>query len=107
MGDFLVVSKSVLAATLGCALLGQPGFGQPAEEQAQQSAAQQQQIPDGPKPQIPDAPRPQMLPDSPVTPGRGATPDSTGNTSSTWQDGAVPSKRPEMAARKADYCQGP
>ena len=102
MGDFRVVSKSVLAAVLVCMM-----FGQPAEEQAQQSAAQQQQIPDGPKPQIPDAPRPQMLPDNPVTPGRGATPDSTGNTSSTSQDGAVPSKLPETAAQKADDGQEP
>ena len=73
-------------------------LGQPAQEQAQQSAAPQQQIPDGPKPQIPDAPRPQMLPDSPVTPGRGTTPDSKGNTSSTSQDNSVPGKLPETAA---------
>jgi VWFA-related protein len=97
-----VVSKSVLAGTLVCALLGQPGLGQPAQEQAQQSAQQQQQIPDGPKPQIPDAPRPQVLPSDPVTPGRGTTPDSNGNTSSTSQDGAVPNKLPETAAQKAD-----
>ena len=90
-----------------CALLGQPGLGQPAQEQAQQSATPQQQIPDGPKPQIPDAPRPQMLPDSPVTPGRGTTPDSNGNTSSTSQDNSVPSKLPETAAQKADDGQQP
>jgi VWFA-related protein len=92
---------------LVCALLGQPGLGQPAQEQAQQSATPQQQIPDGPKPQIPDAPRPQMLPDSPVTPGRGTTPDSNGNTSSTSQDNSVPSKLPETAAQKADDGQQP
>jgi len=92
---------------LVCALLGQPGLGQPAQEQAQQSAAQQQQIPDGPKPQIPDAPKPQMLPPGQVTPGRGTTPDSSGNTSSTSQDGAVPSKLPETAAQKADDGQQP
>ena len=90
-----------------CALLGQPGLGQPAQEQAQQSAAPQQQIPDGPKPQIPDAPRPQMLPDSPVTPGRGTTPDSKGNTSSTSQDNSVPGKLPETAAQKAEEGQQP
>jgi VWFA-related protein len=92
---------------LVCALLGQPGLGQPAQEQAQQSAAPQQQIPDGPKPQIPDAPRPQTLPDSPVTPGRGTTADSNGNTSSTSQDNSVPSKLPETAAQKADDGQQP
>jgi VWFA-related protein len=97
-----VVSKSVLAGALACTLLGQPGLGQPAQEQAQQSAQQQQQIPDGPKPQIPDAPRPQVLPAGPVTPGRGTTPDSNGDTSSTSQDGAVPSKLPETAAQKVD-----
>jgi len=80
-------------------------LGLPAEEPAQQSAAQQQQIPDGPKPQIPDvqipdAPRPQRLP--PGTPGRGTTPDSSGNTSSTSQDNSVPNKLPETAAQKAD-----
>ena len=82
-------------------------LGQPAQEQAQQSAAPQQQIPDGPKPQIPDAPRPQMLPDSPVTPGRGTTPDSKGNTSSTSQDNSVPGKLPETAAQKAEEGQQP
>jgi VWFA-related protein len=96
-----------LAGALVCALLGQPGLGQPAPEQAQQSAAPQQQIPDGPKPQIPDAPRPQMLPDSPVTPGRGTAPDSNGNTSSTSQDNSVPNKLPETAAQKADDGQQP
>jgi VWFA-related protein len=97
-----VVSKSVLAGALVCALLGQPGLGQLALEQAQQSATQQQQIPDGPKPQIPDAPRPQVLPAGPVTPGRGTTPDSNGDTSSTSQENAVPTKLPETAAQKID-----
>jgi len=100
-----VVSKNVLAGALVCALLGQPGLGQPAQEQAQQSAAQQQQIPDGPKPQIPDAPKPQGL--GPVTPGRGATPDSSGNTSSTSQDNSVPNKLPETTAPKPDDGQQP
>ena len=80
-------------------------FGQP----AQQSVAQQQ-LPDGPKPQIPDAPRPQGLPVGPVTPGRGTTPDSSGNMTSTSQDGTtppVPSKLPETAAQKADDGQQP
>jgi VWFA-related protein len=91
-----------LAGALVCALLGQPGLGQPALERAQQSATQQQQIPDGPKPQIPDAPRPQVLPAGPVTPGRGTTPDSNGDTSSTSQENAVPTKLPETAAQKID-----
>jgi VWFA-related protein len=92
---------------LVCALLGQPGLGQPAPEQAQQSAAPQQQIPDGPKPQIPDAPKPQMLPGDVLTPGRGTTPESNGDTSSTSQENAVPSKLPETAAQKADDGQQP
>jgi VWFA-related protein len=91
-----------LAGALVCALLGQPGLGQPALERAQQSATQQQQIPDGPKPQIPDAPRPQVLPAGPVTPGRGTTADSNGDTSSTSQENAVPTKLPETAAQKID-----
>jgi VWFA-related protein len=95
-----------LAGALVCALLGQPGLGAPAAEQAQQSAAQQQ-IPDGPKPQIPDAPRPQMLPGDVLTPGRGATPDSNGNTTSTSQDNSVPNKLPETAAQKAEDGQQP
>jgi VWFA-related protein len=99
-----------LAGALVCALLGQPGLGQPTPEQAQQSAAQQQQVPDGPKPQlpdvqIPDAPKPQGL--GSVTPGRGTTPDSNGNPSSTSQDNTVPSKLPETAAQKADDGQQP
>ena len=101
-----MVSKSVLAGALVCALLGQPLLGQPAPEQAEQSAAQQQQMPDGPKPQIPDGPRPQMLPGT-VTPGRGTTPDSNGNTTSTSQDGGVPGRLPETAAQKADDGQQP
>jgi VWFA-related protein len=80
-------------------------LGQPAQEQAQQSVAQpQQQIPDGPKPQIPDAPKPQQL--GPVTPGRGATPESNGG-SSTSDDNSVPNKLPETAAQKADEGQQP
>jgi VWFA-related protein len=85
-------------------------LGQPAQEQAQQSAPQQQQVPDGPKPQIPDGPKPQILPVGPVTPGRGTTLDSdssTGNTSSTSQEGAIPNKLPETAAQKADDGQQP
>jgi VWFA-related protein len=96
-----------LAGALVCALLGQPGLGRPAQAQTQQSSPQQQPIPDGPKPQIPDAPKPQMLPDSPVVPGRGTTPDSNGDTSSTSQENAVPSKLPETAAQKADDGQQP
>ena len=91
-----------------CALLGQAGLGQPAEQQAQSAA--QQQLPDGPKPQqIPDAPKPQVLPLDPVTPGRGANPDSNGSTTSTSQDGAtpVPSKLPQTAAQKAEDGQQP
>jgi VWFA-related protein len=82
-------------------------LGQPAQEQAQQSAPQQQQIPDGPKPQIPDAPRPQALPADTITPGRGTTPESNGesstsSTSSTSDDNAVPSKLPETVQQKAE-----
>jgi VWFA-related protein len=94
-----------LAGALVCGLLGQPWLEQPA--QAQQNVAQQQQIPDGPKPQIPDAPKPQMLPGDVLTPGRGTTPDSNGETSSTSQDNAVPSKLPDAAAQKADDGQQP
>jgi VWFA-related protein len=82
-------------------------LGQPAQEQAQQSAAPQQQIPDGPKPQIPDAPKPQLLPGDVLTPGRGTTPDSNGDTTSTSQDNSVPGKLPETAAQKADDGQQP
>src|SRR5207302_9059335 len=96
IGGFRVVGKNVLAGALVCALLGQPGLGQP----VQQSAAQQQQLPEGPKPQIPDAPRPQMLPDNVVAPGRGTTPESNGDRSSTSQDGAVPSKLPDSSTQK-------
>jgi VWFA-related protein len=81
-------------------------LGQPAKPQAQQSA--QHPLPDGPKPQqIPDAPRPQSLPVGPVTPGRGTTPDSNGDVSSTSEENAVPSKLPETAAQKADDGQQP
>src|ERR1700747_500025 len=83
-------------------------LGQPAQEQAQQSAAPKQQLPDGPKPQIPDAPKPQLLPDDVVVPGRGATPDSPGNTSSTSQYSSVPGKlRDSAAAQKPDDGQQP
>jgi VWFA-related protein len=79
-------------------------LGWPAQEQAQQqpSVPPQKQLPDGPKPQtLPDGPKPQVLPVVPITPGRGATLDSTGD-SSTSQDEAAPSKLPETAAQKAD-----
>jgi VWFA-related protein len=92
---------------LVCGLLAQGGLGQPAQEQAQQSVAQQQPIPDGPRPQIPDAPKPQGLPAGPVTPGRGTTPDSNGDTSSTSQETAVPGKLPDAATQKADDGQQP
>ncbi|WP_158790284.1 VWA domain-containing protein [Granulicella sp. L60] len=72
-------------------------LGQPAQSQAQQQSAPQQQT-------IPDAPRPQGVPVGPVTPGRGTTPDSNGDTPAS-QDGAVPGKLPETAAQKAD--EGP
>ncbi len=104
MGEFRVVSKSVLAGALVCMMLGQP-----AQEQAQQSAPQQQpqqQIPDGPKPQIPDAPKPQTLPIGPVIPGRGTTVDSNGD-SSTSDETATPQKLPETAAQKADEGKEP
>jgi VWFA-related protein len=84
-------------------------LGQPAQEQAQQSGPQQQpqqQIPDGPKPQIPDAPKPQQLPVGPVTPGRGTTLDSNGD-SSTSDENAVPQKLPETAAQKSEEGQQP
>jgi VWFA-related protein len=90
---------------LVCGLLGQAGLGQRAQAQAQQNVAQQQQIPDGPKPQIPDAPRPQGL--GPVTPGRGTTPDSNGDTSSTSRENAVPGKLPDAATQKPDDGQQP
>jgi VWFA-related protein len=90
-----VVSKSVLAGALVCALLGQPGLGQPGVGLAEQSApAPKQQLPDGPKPQaIPDAPQP-LANLGQVTPGKGATSDSNGD-STTGEDGAaVPNKLP-------------
>jgi VWFA-related protein len=75
-------------------------LGQPARELAQQTTPQQQPLPDGPKPQaIPDAPRPQGLPA--VVPGKGTTPDSNGDTTSSSDDAAVPNKLSE-AAQKID-----
>jgi VWFA-related protein len=73
---------------------------------AEQSAAQQQQLPDGPKPQaIPDAPG---IPDAPrplanlgqVTPGKGATSDSNGESAAAEDGAAVPNKLPQTAAQK-------
>ena len=97
-----MASKNVLAGALACALLGQPGLGQPALDQAQQSAPQQQ-IPDGPKPQIPDAPKPLKLPTDTITPGRGTTPESNGDSStSTSDDAAPPTKLPDAAQQKVD-----
>jgi VWFA-related protein len=83
-------------------MLGQPGVGP-----AQQSAPAQQQLPDGPKPQaIPDAPRPQANL-GPVTPGKGTTETSNGE-SSTVEDGAgVPSKLQDTPAQKTDEVPPP
>jgi VWFA-related protein len=100
-----VVSKNILAGALACALLGQPGFGQPG---LQQSAPAPQQLPDGPKPQaIPDGPKPQANL-GPVTPGKGTTATSNGE-SSTAEDGtAVPDKLPQTKAQKqAEEQEGP
>ena len=85
--------KSVMAGFLACMMAGQPGSGL-----AQQSPAQQPTLPDGPKPQVlPNAPRLQPL--GPVTPGKGTTADSNGD--STSQDGAaVPDKLGQAAAQK-------
>jgi len=81
-------------------MLGQPGVGP-----AQQSAPAQQQLPDGPKPQaIPDAPRPQTDLGS-VTPGKGTTLESNGE-SSTAEDGGVPNKLPQTATQKQEQ-EGP
>jgi VWFA-related protein len=92
-----VVNKSILAGALVCMMLGQP-----VQDLAQQPGAPQQQpLPDGPTPQIPDAPKPQALPVGPVTPGKGATPDSNGD-SSTSDDASIPNKLPETAAQKAE-----
>jgi VWFA-related protein len=68
----------------------------------QQSAPAQQQLPDGPKPQaIPDAPRP-LADLGQVTPGKGATVDSNGE-SSTAEDGTgVPNKLSQTAAQKQE-----
>ena len=90
-----MVSKSVLAGALACALLGQPGVG-PAE----QSAPQQQQLPDGPKPQgIPDGPRP-LANLGQVTPGKGATSDSNPESTPTEDGAAVPNKLTQTEAQK-------
>jgi len=79
-------------------LLGQPAVG-PAEQ-----TPAQQQLPDGPKPQtIPDAPRPQTNL-GPVTPGKGTTPESNGESSTSGDGAAVPSKLTD-AQQKAD--EGP
>jgi VWFA-related protein len=78
-------------------MLGQPGVG-PAE----QSTPAQQQLPDGPKPQtIPDAPRPQANL-GPVTPGKGTTETSNGESSTSEDGPAVPNKLPETAAQKQE-----
>ena len=92
-----MVSKSVLAGALVCMMLGQPG-----QELAQQSAPQQPAPGWAEAAAIPDAPKPQALPVEPVTPGRGTTPDSNGDGSSTSEEDAVPNKLPETAAQKAD-----
>ena len=89
-----MVSKSVLAGALACALLGQPGPGQPGVGAVEQSAPAQQQLPDGPKPQaIPDAPRP-LANLGQVTPGKGATSDSNGDSTVGEDGAAVPNKLP-------------
>jgi VWFA-related protein len=84
-------------------------LGQPARDLAQQ---QQQALPDGPKPQvIPDAPKPQGLPVDTVTPGRGTTSSSNGDstspdsTSPDSQENAVPNKLPGATAQKEDQEQ--
>ncbi len=94
-----MVSKNILAGALACALLGQPGLGQP-------GAPQQQQLPDGPKPQaapkapgIPDAPRP-LADLGPVTPGKGTTSDSNGESTAAEDGAAVPDKLPQTKAQK-------
>ena len=76
-------------------------LGQPAVGPAEQSAPAQQQLPDGPKPQaIPDAPRPQPNLGT-VTPGKGTTPESNGESSTSEDGAAVPSKLSD-AAQKAE-----
>jgi VWFA-related protein len=76
-------------------MLGQPSM----------DLAQQQQNPAAPTPQaIPDAPKPQVLFEAPVTPGKGTTVDSNGDTTgtSTSSDDAVPSKLSSAAAQKEE-----
>jgi VWFA-related protein len=92
------VSKSVLAGIVACMVLGQPGM-----ELAQQP------VPDAPKPQqqIPDAPKPQALPVEPVAPGKGTTPDSNGDVTSSSQEDSVPTKLSSAAAQKEDQEQQP
>jgi VWFA-related protein len=91
------VSKSVLAGIVACMMLGQPGM-----ELAQQP------VPDAPKPQqIPDAPKPQALPVEPVAPGKGTTPDSNGDVTSSSQEDTVPTKLSSSAAQKEDQEQQP
>ncbi len=81
-------------------------LGQPAQELAQQQA-----IPDGPKPQqpIPDAPKPQALPTDAIAPGKGTTPESNGDSSSTSapDEGSAPTKLSAAAAQKEDQEQQP
>ncbi len=92
------MSKSVLAGIVACMVLGQPGM-----ELAQQP------VPDAPKPQqqIPDAPKPQALPVEPVAPGKGTTPDSNGDVTSSSQEDSVPTKLSSAAAQKEDQEQQP
>ncbi len=94
-----MAGKNVLAVVLACLMAGQPGMGM-----GQQSAPQQQPaLPDGPKPQIiPDAPRPQTL--GPVTPGKGTTPETNGDSSSG--DAQTPAK-PQAAQKQEEEDQGP
>jgi VWFA-related protein len=88
-----VVRNSVLAAALGCMMLGQP-----AQQTAGQSAAPQQAIPDAPKPQG-------LPPVGPIAPGMGTTRDSNGDTTAPQADdqaNAPGTALPETAAQKAD-----
>jgi VWFA-related protein len=90
-----VAIKSVLAGILTCMMLGQPA----------QELAQQQTVPDAPKPQqIPDAPKPQALPVDTVAPGKGTTPESNGDPTSTSTsaspDDGVPTKLPAAAQKE-------
>ncbi len=96
-----MVNKSLLAGVLTCMMLGQPA----------QELAQQQAIPDGPKPQqpIPDAPKPQALPTDAIAPGKGTTPESNGDSSSTStpDENSAPTKLSAAAAQKEDQEQQP